>query len=193
MDESDTRQRQSPSPWPPTEPTEPPTEPPGTLRPPGAPQGYPTTAGWAAPPPPRRRSRLAIVVGVIVVGVVALIAVGAVLSFLQPSQAGKVVFVTTEPKQGDSCHFNNTVTTINAGTHAWVVIVFREKMDDQPVSVTLSYNGESLAPIPYAVSDTKGLACIADRADLGIFPAGTWKFTVTHRGETEAEGTLTIK
>jgi hypothetical protein len=179
----------------PQQPPQPPQPPAWATPPPvpaGQPPAFPEGTGWAAAAPaPKGRSKLWIV-GAIVAGIVALGIIGAI--FL-PSNAGKVLFTTTKPQEGYSCNsIPNTVTSINVGTHAWVVIVFKEKMDDQPVTLEASLNGETLGSSPISVSETKGESCLADvETDLSTLPAGTYKFTVKHRGEVEAEGTLTIK
>ena len=191
---------QPPSPPPPWS-TQPPAAPDPIGAPPPFPGEVPTPAApwapgtpmpgapWVAPKPAGGRRRLGIIAVVIVVIVAAIVAVGLLL----PSQAGKVVFVTTAPHSGDRCNFGNTVTSINQGTDAWVVIVFKNKMDDQPVSLDISMNGTAFPTYTYPVSNTQGFGCVVEETSLKVFPAGDYKFVAHHRGEVEAEGELVIK
>jgi hypothetical protein len=161
---------------------------------PGAPwaPGGAMPATWAAPAPTssgkgKRIGILGAVVAVIVI-------VGLAVAFLMPSQSGKVLFVTTEPASGGSCSFSNTVTTINQGQDAWVVINFKEnKMDSQPVTLDITKDGVALPEIAYSVSDTQGMGCVFDSENLNTWPAGDYKFTVNHGGSVDATGELVIK
>jgi hypothetical protein len=166
---------------------------------PGVPDGQPPLAqpgqGWVPVSdayPAKGRSKLWIVVLAIVGGVIAL---AAIIWFL-PGNDGKVLFTTKQPQAGFSCgDIPDTVTSMSKGTHAWVVVVFKEKMDDQPVTLEATLNGQLLAsPETLPVSKTNGQKCLADNeTDLAQLPPGTYKFTVRHRGEVESEGTLTVK
>jgi hypothetical protein len=147
---------------------------------------------WSGAPPQKTRSKLwrvGTAIGVVVV----LLVVAAVVGALLPNQKGKVLFVTDQPSQGTSCRFDHTVTSMDAGTHAWLVIVFKDTMDDQPVTAEIFYNGLSTGSYTWPVSETKGLDCGYDDTDLSDLQPGEYKVVVTHRGEVEAEGTLTVK
>lgn len=165
---------------------------------PGVPAGPPPAQpgqGWVPvsdAAPAKGRSKLWIVV-LVVVGI--LVALGVASRFL-PNNDGKVLFTTKQPQAGFSCgDIPATVTSMSAGTHAWVVVVFKDKMDDQPVTLEATLNGQLVAaPSTLPVSKTNGEKCLADNeTDLAQLPPGTYKFTVRHRGEVESEGTLTVK
>jgi hypothetical protein len=161
---------------------------------PGA-QGAPETSPWLSAAgypgrPTSGRSRL----GIIAIGIVGVVVAGVIAAVvLLPKGPAKIVFTTTQPAQGSSCDVKDTVDHVKAGTDVWMLINFQSKMDETPITVSVTKNGESLGDYPYDVSKTKGWGCIYDEHSLADFPAGTYVFTAHHGDHVEAEGTLVIE
>ena len=159
---------------------------------PGTPTDTPSWAEITALPPRRRGPRIGIVGLIAIVGAFAILALLAGLLLLLRSEQGQVMFTTTDPNGGNSCVVTNRVSTVNAGTHAWMVVMFNAPMDDKPLTVDIVHDGMWVFSYTWPVEQSKGRQCTWGE-DMAADTPGTWTYTFTRDGKTEASGTLTIK
>ncbi len=159
-------------------PTPPPAAPQGWAPPPAAPQGQ----------SPVMKIVVAIAGLVLVAGVV--IAIGVVAKAMQGPAS--IVFTTTEPGLSGTCDdIGDLVDSVTADTEVWVVVNFREVMDDSQVVVTVNKDGEDLAT--WTSDDNEGFGCLVEIEPLSGLEPGEYKFTARVGDRIEAEGTLTVK
>ena len=155
--------------------------------------------GWTqpgAPVPARARGSWLPLVGGI--AIVIAIVVGVVF-FLggTDANAGKVIFTTDQPSTGvTTCHDNNVVTSIKAGTAVYATFHFKSRAGSDPLSISWSKDGTVLLPptqFPASVT-TEGLDCVKDVTNYSLIfsQPGTYTITITDNGTTVAEGSLTI-
>jgi hypothetical protein len=146
----------------------------------------------------RSRSPLPrIIIGVVTIAI--LVAGGLLVrSFINgaPPDAGKVVFSTDKPVEGQTvgCTVDHQVTTIKAGESVYATYVFKGHQGADTVSLAVTKDGAAyLGPSDLPTTDTNGLDCFADTTDLSqYFAAGTYKFTLVSAGTTIAEGSLVV-
>jgi len=151
---------------------------------------------WTAPAPAPRSPLRRIIAAVVVLLIIA----GGVFAFASmtshPADAGKVVFSTDKPVEGQTigCTVDHQVTTIPAGTSVYATYIFTSRQGSSVASLSITKDGASfLPPTELPTSDTQGLDCFADTTDLStIFEAGTYVFTLTSNGNTIAQGTLVV-
>lgn len=159
-------------------------------------QGTPGDArSWAeiTAVPPRRRSPRVGAFGLIaIVGVLAIVAASTALLLVLRSEQGQVMFTTTDPNGGNSCVVIDRVSTVEAGRHVWMVVMFMEPMDDKPLTVDIYHDGALVWSYTWPVDVSKGRYCTWGD-DMAGYPVGTWTYTFTHDGKIEASGTLTIR
>jgi hypothetical protein len=105
----------------------------------------------------------------------------------------KVVFTTKDPSGYQGCNIKDTVTTIDAGTSVWMVIIFKSTMDKSDISVDVIKDGETFDSWSYDAADTEGADCFSDVDPFTDLEAGEYKFQAYKGEAVEAEGTLTVK
>jgi hypothetical protein len=151
----------------------------------------PAPQGWAAPPagPGLQSQIMKIVVGVAALALI----VGGIMVFRNlTSGPASIVFTTTEPGTGGTCEdIGDLVDSVTAGTEVWMVVNFRDVMDDSQVVVTVNKDGEDLGTLTY--DDNKGFGCVVEIEPFSDYEPGEYKFTARVGDRIEAEGTLTIK
>ena len=159
-----------------------------------APDGPTDTPSWAeltALPPKHRRPRIGALGLIAIAAGLVLVAALVGLLILVRSEQGQVMFTTTDPHGGNSCIVIDRVSTVPAGTHAWMVMMLGDRLDDQPLTMDVLHDGAPYWSYTWPISDSQGRMCTYSD-DLASYPPGTWTFTFTHAGKTEATGTLTI-
>jgi hypothetical protein len=159
---------------------------------PGARSDTPPWPEWGLPADRGRHlPRIGLIGVALLAGGLVIVAAFAWLTLFVSAEQGQVLFTTTDPGSGTGCIVFDRVTTIRAGTHAWMVVVFKRPMDDKPLTVQVSRNAVAVWSYTWPVSESKGRGCTYSW-DLADFPAGAWTFTFTHDGQLEASGTLII-
>jgi hypothetical protein len=155
--------------------------------------GSPTWAELTAVPPSRGSGpRIGVFGLVFLVGILAIFAVVATIFITFNNQRGQVLFTTVDPNGGNSCVVTSKVTTISAGTHAWMVAVFKSPVKDEQITVEARRDGVYVWSYTWPVEVVRGGNCTWGE-DLASYPAGTWTFTFTRNGALEERGTITIK
>ena len=109
------------------------------------------------------------------------------------SPAGHVYFSKTAYDQGsNTCQFSSPIDTAATTDSFYMIAAFNDTLEvGDSYTLTATKDGQ-----PYgsqdATADTK-FNCYIEKGPLGPLAAGTYKFTFTHGGKTEAEGTMTVK
>jgi len=128
-----------------------------------------------------------------IVGVAAVLIVGALVVQLLPSDKGKVLFGTAPGS--DLCSVGNQTTTVKTTEDLYFAAVLKDHMDgDQAITLKITKNGQDF--INYnEPADGTAFDCYGNRtslAELGPFEAGQYHFEVLNNGKVEAAGDLTI-
>jgi len=150
---------------------------------------------WATPPASSGRSKLLKILIPIGIGVLVLGGLAVVANMNARKDAGKVLFTTTLPVEGDSiCSPKDQVTSVKDGTPVYAIYFFSSRPGDATVKLTITKDGGSFMPeFALPVSETKDLDCVGDTSDLSaLLDPGVYKFTLVYEGKTISEGTLTI-
>jgi hypothetical protein len=127
-----------------------------------------------------------------IAGAAAVVAVFVAIVLIVRSEQGQVMFTTTDPNGGNSCVVLDRVSSVNAGTHSWMVAMLQQPLDDQPLTVYVTHDGAWSWSYTWPVDQSKGRQCTWGY-DMATYAPGTWTFTFTHAGKTEATGTLIIR
>jgi hypothetical protein len=146
---------------------------------------------WTAPPRPLRRSGLRLgplAIALLAIPVVIAVAFGAYLYTLN-GERGQVMFTTNDPN--GSCVVTSRVTSVPAGTHVWMVAMFKDVLGEEPVGATADWNGVPYWSYAWPVEETTGVICIRAQ-DLAGLPQGTMTVNFTRGGKFEMSGTLTF-
>ena len=134
-------------------------------------------------------SRLGIarsVIGVVVLGA----AIAGILGFL-PSDKGKTLFGTAAGK--DLCSVGRRTNTVAATDPVFFAAVLRHHLDGQQgITFHITRDGTSFVTHEEA-ADGSAFDCYGSLESMGSLDAGTYDFEVTHNGDIEAAGTLTVK
>jgi hypothetical protein len=147
---------------------------------------------WTAPLPKKSGPRIgAVWLILLFVCVLAVAGLGALL-YTVNSEKGQVMFTTTDPNGGNGCVVLSRVTTVPRGTHAWMVAMFAQPVDDRSMSVEVAYNGAVYWSYTWPPGTGKGAMCTWEPRDLAYFPRGSFTFTFIRGGAVEMSGTLTI-
>jgi hypothetical protein len=150
----------------------------------------PPPQDWAAPPvaSAAKSQIMKIVVGVAAVALV----VGGIMVFRALTAGpGAIIFTTTEPGVDFACNVGDQVDSVSSDTEVWMVINFRDRMDDSRINVTVTKDGEDFDAFYY--DDAEGYDCISEIEPFSGLEPGVYKFTAEVGDRIEAEGSLTIK
>ena len=104
---------------------------------------------------------------------------------------GDIVFTTTKPAEDFKCEVKDKVESVTAGTDVWMIINFRNRMDDSVIDVTVTKDGQEFDSFYY--DEAKGYDCISEISSFSDLDPGTYKFTAKIGDKIEAEGTLVVK
>jgi hypothetical protein len=153
----------------------------------------PPPQGWAAPPAAPQGQSPVMKIVVAIAGLVlvagAVIAIGVVAKAMQGPAS--IVFTTTEPSADFACEVGDKVDSVSSDTEVWIVINFRDRMDDSRINVTITKDGEDFDTFYY--DDAEGYDCVSGIEPISGLDPGVYKFTAKVGDRIEAEGTLTIK
>jgi len=149
--------------------------------------GVPAPAAPARKGPPRRL--IAAVVAIIVV-----VVIGALALAVLRSDDGKVQFSkTTYDQSKTTCHMDNAITTANAGDTIYMIAAFKDTLDaGQSFTLTVTKDGQKFGDSSPTSLPTQ-FNCYIEQTGINLSDPGSYKFTFSKDGKTEAEGTLTVK
>lgn len=159
------------------------------VRPPDPPE-VPTSA-WIANPPPKRRSALSTVVTIGAIVVAVLVVVGVVgmnLRLFQPR--GQILFGTSLGP--NLCTVGGETRTLTADDPVFFAAVLKNRLGgDESIRLTVTRDGQPFFDNADPADGTE-FECYGSRESIGPLERGVYVFEVTHGGEVEASGTLTV-
>ncbi len=163
---------------------------------PGAPEApaWGQAPGWVAPPKAPRSRLRKIVIG-LVVAVVAFFALAIVVSIINPSHRGEVVFSTTGQTATDNCKVANQVSSIKAGDSVYVMVVWSHTMSSSEKVIEEDFkDGVSLGTLNWDSSNYAGYDCTSSAHDFKdtFTQPGTYEIKLTVGSEVVADGKLTV-
>ncbi len=164
---------------------------PGAVVAPIEPGQVPTSAWITTAPPRRGRSFLSTLatIGAVVIGLAVIAAiVGLNLRFFQPR--GQVLFGTS--LGSDLCSVGGETRTLTTTDPVYFAAVLKNRLGgDQSIRLTVTRNAEPFFENVDPANGTE-FECYGSRESVGPLEAGVYVFEVTHGGEIEASGTLTV-
>ena len=144
-----------------------------------------------SPRGPSRRRRIMVLAtsGAIVVAIV----ISAGLLLLR-SPAGRVYFSSDPYDQaGRGCQFGTPITSTTSARPFYMIAFFSDTLDPgESYSLAITRDGAAYRDSGEMAAD-KGFQCYVEQDALGPLDPGVYRFTFTHAGKVEAEGSLTVR
>ena len=158
---------------------------------PASPAEVPSSAWISTPPPRQGRSLLSTIVtiGAVLIGLVVLaVVIGINSGLLQPR--GYVVFGTSAGK--DLCSVGDEVRSVTSSTPVYFAAVLRHQLGaDASVRLRVTRDGQAFSDV-VDPPDGREFDCYGSREPYGLLEPGVYIFEISHEGEVEATGTLTV-
>jgi hypothetical protein len=146
-----------------------------------------TTAPQTAPPRAGIGSRVAGIIG----GIVVLVIVGAFVFGLVVNDKGKVLFGTAAGS--DLCSVGNKTDTVKTTDPIFFAAILKDHMDGaQAITFHITKDGAEFVSHEEPADGTS-FDCYGNKDSLGALEVGTYTFEVLHTGTVEATGKLTVK
>ena len=129
----------------------------------------------------------------IVGAVAAFVIVASILAVtLLSSSTGRVFFSRTAYDQGSkTCQFGSPISGASTADQFYMIASFSDTMDAKATfSLAITRDG-----VPFEKGDAtigSGFNCYVEADALGPLGTGVYKFTFTHDGKVEAEGSITV-
>lgn len=137
----------------------------------------------------RRRIMVLAISGVIVAAIV----ISAGLLILR-SPAGHVYFSSDRYDQGGrDCQFGTPITSTTSSRPFYMIAFFSDTLrQGDSYSLAIARDGVAYRDSGEMAAD-KGFQCYVEQDVLGPLDPGVYRFTFTHAGKVEAEGSLTVR
>ena len=88
---------------------------------------------------------------------------------------------------------DNAITTANAGDTIYMIAAFKDTLDaGQSFTLTVTKDGQKFGDSSPTSLPTQ-FNCYIEQTGINLSDPGSYKFTFSKDGKTEAEGTLTVK
>jgi hypothetical protein len=158
---------------------------------------YPQQPWGAAPVAQPQKSKLPKILAVVVAIVVGLIVLGVVASMLLPSHAGKVIFTTDSPttEGAKTCSLGTEVTTVKIGDPVYINVFYKKRLSGESVTLTILKDGVVQDTESLSSAESNGIDCLEYQQNLASFldSPGSWEFKLTDsHGNVVSDGILTV-
>ena len=146
-------------------------------------------------PAQRSFARTAAIVGLIVVGLafVAALGIGALgLVAASNGAPGEVTFSRGAYQSGGSCRFDAPVTQVTSSDSVHMIASFKDMVHpSDSIQLTITKDGATFAQGSETATAT--FDCYVEQHPLDPLGPGVYKMKFTRNGTVEAEGTLTVR